>query len=150
VTGGAARPLKAFLVAPLVAPTVCAAGLLIAELAARGSIPSARSGLSLVLGVFAVGTPLAYAATLVAGAPLYIALRRIGGLRRWTLWTGGVAIGIAVALLLAPALRGELFSIPFPWWAGGLLGLASAEAFWRLLPLEARASGTLSKGTGTT
>jgi hypothetical protein len=44
----------------------------------------------------------------------------------------------AFAPLLAPHLRGELFSIPFPWWAGGLLGLAVAAAFGSLLGLPSR------------
>jgi hypothetical protein len=133
MTGGATGTRKAFLVAPLVAPALCVAGLLLIELAAVGSIPSVRSGVSLVFGVFAVGTPIAYAAALLAGAPIYYLLRRIGLVRRWTLWAGGFAIGVTVALLLAPALRGELFSIPFPWWAGGTLGLACAEVFLRML-----------------
>ena len=134
MTGGAARHLKAFLVAPLVAPAACAAGLLLGELGARGSIPSTRSGLTLVLGVFAVGTPIAYLAVLLAGAPLYFLLRRIGAVHRWTLWTGGIAIGVTVALLLTPALRGDLFSVPFPWWAGAAIGFLCAETFRRLAP----------------
>jgi hypothetical protein len=133
VTGGAARARRAFLVAPLVAPITCAAALVLGELVSQGSIPSARSAFSLVLGVFAVGAPLAYAAALVAGWPVYALLRRFGAVHRWTMWLGGAAIGAGVALLLAPLLRGELFSIPFPWWAGGLLGVATAETFWRIV-----------------
>jgi hypothetical protein len=49
-----------------------------------------------------------------------------------TVWLGGAAIGAAGALALAPYLRGELFSIRFPWWVAALLGLASAEVFWRM------------------
>src|SRR5688572_15472697 len=98
MTGGAARTRRAFLVAPLVAPIVCAAVLVLGELVSQGSVPSARSAVSLVLGVFAVGAPLAYAAALVAGWPVYALLRRFGALTRWTLWLAAFAIGAGVAL----------------------------------------------------
>ena len=39
---------------------------------------------------------------------------------------------IAGALALAPYLRGDFLSIRFPWWVAALLGLASAEVFWRM------------------
>jgi hypothetical protein len=66
------------------------------------------------------------------GAPTYFVLRRLGLVRRWTLWVAGAAIGAAGALALAPYLRGDLFSIRFPWWTGALLGLVCAEVFWRI------------------
>jgi hypothetical protein len=59
-------------------------------------------------------------------------LRRTGLLNRWTIWLAGSAIGAAGALLLAPYLRGDLFSIRFPWWVAALLGLVSAEVFWQI------------------
>ena len=49
---------------------------------------------------------------------------------------GGI-IGAAVALLLRPSLRGELFSIPVPAWAGALVGLVTAEVFVRLYSVTA-------------
>jgi hypothetical protein len=33
---------------------------------------------------------------------------------------------------IAPTLRGDLFSVPFPWWLGTLIGAACAELFWRI------------------
>jgi hypothetical protein len=145
VNGEAPRParlVRAFVLAPLAAPAAYAAGLL-GVAVTRGtlgsaSLPSAGSAVDLLRAVAAAGVPLAYAATLVAGVPAYLLLRRAGIVARWTLWLGGGVIGVVVAWLLAPSLRGDLFSIPFPWWTGGLLGLASAEVFWRLLTTPRR------------
>ena len=126
------RLLLAFLVAPLAAPVAYVLGTLAVELVRRGKAPSALSILDLLIGVFTLGAPCAYVAALVAGAPIYFVLRRLGLLTRWTVWLAGAAIGAAGALALAPYLRGELFSIRFPWWVAALLGLASAEVFWRM------------------
>ena len=104
-----------------------------ASLPSLPSLPSLRAAADLLLAVAAVGIPVAYGAAFVAGAPLYLLLRQFGVLGRWTLWLSGGSIGVVVAWALAPRLRGDLFSIPFPWWAGLLLGVVSAEAFWRLL-----------------
>jgi hypothetical protein len=132
-----ARLLRAFALAPLAAPVAYAGALLGGEVlhAVLGttSPPSMQAAGGLMVAVAAAGVPLAYGATIVAGAPVYLVLRRAGLVARWTLWLGGGAIGVAVALLMAPGLNGELLAIPFPWWAGGLLGLLSAEVFWRLL-----------------
>ena len=134
---GRGRLVLAFAFAPLAAPVTCIA-LLFADALTRAtfgseSFPSAASAAELVLTVGATGIPVAYAAALIAGAPVYALLRRLGVLSRWTLWLTGGVIGAVVAVLLAPSLHGALFSIPFPWWAGALLGLVSAETFWRLL-----------------
>ena len=126
------RLLLAFLVAPLAAPVAYVLGTLMVELFRRRKAPSALSILDLLIGVFTLGAPCAYVAALVAGVPIYFVLRRLGLLSRVTVWLGGAAIGAAGALALAPYLRGELFSIRFPWWVAALLGLASAEVFWRM------------------
>ena len=55
------------------------------------------------------------------------------------LWAAGGIIGTAVAILLRPSLRGELFSIPFPGWVGTLIGLVTADVFVRLLGGKRRA-----------
>ena len=126
------RLLAAFLVAPLAAPIAYVVGALAVEAFRRGSALSGRSVLDLVIGVFTLGAPSAYFAALVAGVPTYFVLRRLGLLTRWTVWLGGAAIGAAGALVLAPYLHGELFSIRFPWWTAALLGIVSAEVFWRV------------------
>ena len=129
--------IRAGALAPLAAPVIYAAVLLGVEFGRAvlgyASGPSIRSVGYVVAAVAAIGTPIAYAAMLLGGLPIYLGLRRVGLVSRWTLWTGGIAVGVIVALLLAPSLRGDLFSIPFPWWLGALAGVLSAETFWRLL-----------------
>jgi hypothetical protein len=127
------RTVLAFLVAPLAAPVAYVIATLAIQALGSGSAPSTRSALDLVIGVFVLGAPTAYAAALAAGVPTYLVLRKLGLVSRWTLWIGGAAIGAIGALTLTPWLRGGLFSIEFPWWTGALLGLVSAEAFWRVL-----------------
>ena len=137
MNNGEKNTLRAFLVAPLAAPAAYALGVLVVMFAraAFGSTGSnsTRGAADLVKGVAMVGVPIAYCAILLGGVPLYALLRHRGAVTRWNLWAGAATIGTVVALLLAPALKGDLFSIPFPWWVGTALGIVSAEAFWRLL-----------------
>ncbi|HKP15987.1 MAG TPA: hypothetical protein VJT85_07980 [Gemmatimonadaceae bacterium] len=132
------RLLLAFLVAPLAAPVAYIVGTLAVGFFTRGSTFKALSALDLLIGVFTLGAPCAYVAALVAGMPMYFLLRRLGLLSRWTVWLAGAAIGAAGALALAPYLRGDLFSIRFPWWVAALLGLVSADVFWRILRVPVR------------
>lgn len=125
------RLLVAFLLAPLAAPVAFFITVIVVQLFGPGGM-SASSVRDLAVAVFAVGTPLAYGAALVAGVPTYLMLRALGMVRRWTIWLGAAVIGAAVALALSPYLLGDLFSIRFPWWLGALIGLASAEVFWRM------------------
>jgi len=84
--------------------------------------------------VLVVGAPIAWAAALV-GLPLYLAARHAGGGgplgpgQRAAVLVGGAAIGLVVAVVIQPGLRGDLVSIPFPLWLGALLGAAVAVAF---------------------
>jgi hypothetical protein len=124
--------LAAFLVAPLAAPVAYVLGTLLIGFFMPGAAFTVRSSLDLIIGVFTLGAPCAYAAALVLGVPTYFLLRRAGLLSRWTIWLAGAVIGAAGALALAPYLRGDFLSIRFPWWVAALLGLASAEVFWRM------------------
>ena len=126
------RLLLAFLVAPLAAPVAYVLATLAVQLFGSGAA-SVQSALDLVIGVFVLGAPTAYAAALLVGVPTYVVLRKLGLVRRWTLWLAGAAIGAAGAATLTPWLRGAPFSIDFPWWTGALLGFVSAEVFWRVL-----------------
>jgi len=126
------RLLLAFLVAPLAAPVAYILGAIVVGLIVRGSWMSSRALQDLFIGVFTLGGPTAYVAAIVAGVPTFFLLRSLGLVYRWTLWLAGAAIGAAGALVLAPYLRGDLFSIRFPWWVAALLGVASAEVFWRV------------------
>ena len=129
---GPKRLLLAFLVAPLAAPVAYVLGTLAVELVVRDRSLSLLSTLDLLIGVFTLGAPCAYVAALVVGAPTYFVLGRLGLLSRWTLWLAGALIGAVGALALAPYLQGDPFSIRFPFWVAALLGLVSAEVFWRV------------------
>lgn len=130
------RAVLAFLVAPLVAPIgywlgATALGV-VRMMQGQISAPSPTNLVTSLFWVVVVGALPAYAAGLGAGVPLYLALRRTRWLRRAVVLPLGGALGVVTAMLMAPQLRGELFSIPLPPWAGAALGVASAEAFWRL------------------
>jgi len=130
------RERRALLLAPLVAPLAHGVGL-----AVFGAVRALTLGQSvrlvpppLVLGVlFGIGAPIAYGAMGLLGLPVYLALRRARRVARLPLWSAGGIIGAAVAIVLRPSLRGELFSIPFPVWEGILIGLVTAEVFLWLL-----------------
>jgi hypothetical protein len=127
--------LRAFLVAPLVVPILYWAGLLLQALAdpdrRRAALEAPFAGLGYVL---AIGTPIAYAATLVASVPAIWLVRHAG---KWALAAmvvlGGV-VGLVVTLVLSPYLRGDLFSVILSPLGGAGLGAASAGAFWWLAP----------------
>lgn len=129
----------AFALAPLSAPIACAiamvADTLVRVVIGATSMPSARSVLDLLLAVGAVGVPLAYAGAILGGVPAYLIFRRLGIITRWTVWLGAAVIGTVIAVLLQPHLRGDLFSLPFPWWVGAAIGIVAAEVFWRLLAM---------------
>jgi hypothetical protein len=133
---GSRQLVRAFLISPLAAPVAYEAvlvGMTLTGVVTRSGSTSLSSLGDLLAVVAAVGLPTAYAAAWLGGIPAYFILRRIGLITPVTLWIGGTIIGASTALLLAPHLRGELFSIRFPVWAGSLLGLLSAEVFRRLL-----------------
>ena len=130
------RLVRAFLLAPLVAPLgywLGAIGWGVARsLQGQAQLPSATSVVTMLGLTLAAGAPPAYATALVGGVPLYFVLRHTHWMRRAVVLPLGAVLGATTAVLMAPQLRGDLFSIPLPPWAGAALGLASAEAFWRL------------------
>ena len=127
------RPWRAFLFAPLAAPVAFWAELLV-----EGTLdPARRAGMLRgavgALGiVIAAGAPVAYAASIAAGLPLWWLARR-GRLRLWVAVAAGALAGLVTALVLAPSLRGELISIPMGIWRGSAIGGISAVAWWRLI-----------------
>jgi hypothetical protein len=131
--------LSAFLVAPLVVPVLYWAGLLLQALAdpnrRRVALQAPFAGLGYVL---AIGTPIAYAATLVPVVPAIWLVRHAG---RWAL--GGLlvlggTVGLVATLVLSPYLRGDLFSVILSPLGGAALGALSAGVFWQLAPHRGR------------
>lgn len=99
-------------------------------------LPSLGEIVRPLLPILAVGAPVAWA-TAVVGIPAYLAVRAqgqpLGAGQRVVLLAVATALGLLVARIMAPGLRGEFFSIPFPLWLGALLGAVVAVVFlWRL------------------
>ena len=138
------RELTAAAIAPLVAPlgywlalTVYGFARWLAQHEQSGLAFPSLGELARPLGlILLVGAPVAWVAAL-AGIPIYLAVRGADRLldwrRRGALLVIGTAIGLLVALLMEPGLRGELVSIPFPPWLGAILGAAVVGTFLRLL-----------------
>lgn len=102
-----------------------------------GQGPSASSVLTVLGFSYALGAPIGYAATLAGGGAWLLWQRRTGRPPHPAVaGIVGAAMGAGIAAALAPSLEGELFSIPFPCWAGALLGTITAEIFRRLLPRQ--------------
>lgn len=139
-------PWRAFLLAPIAAPvgyTVAALCLLMWRMVtADESAPTPAAFATVVGGIFAAGTPVAWVAALVVGLPTFLLLRNARRVTHGTVLTAAGAIGVVTSLALAPFLRGELFSIPLPWWLGALLGAACGETFWRLYRRDPRAASS--------
>jgi hypothetical protein len=140
--GSRVRIVLATLLAPMAAPALYVAGTVAAQAIDPVRGASAFSNLAEgILVVFAAGAPVAYGATLLALPVLWITGRlaargRSGSAFTWLTTRRavliGFAIGAAVAWALEPWLRGELFSISLPRWAGGSIGAATAAIWWWL------------------
>lgn len=124
-------PAKAFIVAPPTAPVL----YWVTSVASALADPNRRNAalhnplMSLVM-VLAFGAPIAYAATLVFGVPVYWFLNRRNALRAAPIVATGAVAGLVTALVVEPQFRGELFSIPLGPWRGMALGAATAVVFW--------------------
>ena len=90
------------------------------------------AGQALVV-VMAFGTPIAYLTALLAVGPAVWWLRHhSGGLAAFGCVLIGVTLGAALAKVIEPSLRGELFSIPLSPIVGAECGAAAALVFWAL------------------
>jgi len=124
------RVVRAFLCAPLTAPLLYWAGSLTSALLDPARRNAAlQSPLTSLAFVVAFGSPLAYAASLVAGVPAWWLLRRQTAAASAALILLGAALGLATAIVMGPYLRGELFSIVLTPQQGAGLGAASGGVF---------------------
>jgi len=136
----ALRPWRAFLLAPLAAPIAYWIDLLVEAAADPARRPFLTHGGVDALAIsILIGGPIAYAATAIVGIPLWLG-RRERGLPIGAAVAAGALAGAVTALLLAPSLRSELFSIPLGAWRGGALGLITSAIWWYLLQPAARAA----------
>lgn len=136
--------VAAALLSPLVAPITYSVGLIAAKLslsALEREHASLRDATELVVGAYLVGAPVTYAVTLLVALPVVLWLRHVGRFTLGPVLALGAVAGALTALALAPRLHGEMFSVPFPWWAGVAVGLVCASVFWKLATRGVRATG---------
>ncbi len=125
------RPLKAFVLAPLTAPTLYWFISLGSAIADPNRRYAAFNGLlTSFAAVMAFGAPISYAATFAFGGPAYVLLTRHNVLRLGPIMLVGTFAGLITAVVVQPHLRGELFSVALGPFYGVTLGGASAFVFW--------------------
>lgn len=145
---------QAFLIAPLAAPVSYWLGHLVLELtrALAGTsgqrFPGAMELARSLAFITIFGAPVAFAAALAIGLPVYLALRAPSGSPPARALRAGRALlavaiagilGLAIAAVLGPQLRGDFFSVPMPAWAGTAMGLISGAVFVQLVNARGRA-----------
>lgn len=123
------HPIRALLVGPLVAPVAYWIGVLL--FVRRGSrgldwYPALHE----LVVICTFGLPVAYAATLLLGAPMLYGLHRLKWLRGASLIAAGALGGIVVAAVFAAGQQGALFPVIMPLYAGAALGALVAAACW--------------------
>jgi len=123
------HPIRGLLIGPLVAPiALWIAGMVFAW---QQDVRVSWTGLwRELLFVAAFGLPIAYGATLVWGAPVLFALRRLGWLRAWTLVTAGAVGGVLVGTWMAAEQQGAFFRVRMPVPTGAVVGALVAGACW--------------------
>ncbi len=136
------RVIVAFLVAPLATPASIALVFLIAFVFRVGWFAGKPLGLvaSNILTYTSFAVPLAYAATLVLGVPVYFLVRR----RRTLMLTYAAAIGAAVALaplfawfamvVISDGIRAHSALGDSIWWTFlfAISGASSGALFWAI------------------
>jgi len=80
--------------------------------------------------IAAFGLPIAYAVTLVWGAPVLYALHRLGWLRAATVIVAGAIGGIIVAVWFAVDQQGSIIRVHMPLAGGAMLGALAGGACW--------------------
>ena len=123
------HPIRGLLIGPLVAPIAYWIGVMVYGWLNDFRFDWHKSLFELVVSV-AFGLPIAYAVTLIWGAPILYALHRIGWLRATTLILAGALGGVLVAVLIAFDQQGALFQVRMPLSGGTVLGALVAVACW--------------------
>jgi hypothetical protein len=123
------HPIRGLLIAPIVAPLAYWIGVMANAWVNDVRLDWFRALRELAM-IAAFGLPIAYAATLVWGAPVLYALHRIGWLRAETLIVAGAIGGTVVALLIAYEQQGALLRMHMPLSGGAALGALVAGMCW--------------------
>lgn len=129
-TSGASRrsrEITAFCIVPFVATSTWYVLMLCALAAANGRLRWRTDVLAMALGAVIAGFPTAVAITLVLTLPVYLLVRRTGGVSLGTAAAGGGSIGLCAALLFWTFAREWTVLSPF---RGLLIGVTTAIVWW--------------------
>ena len=123
------HPVRGLLIGPLAVPIAYWIGTM-AHAWSRDFRIGWSQALRELLVIIAFGLPIAYAVTLLWGAPIVFALRRLGWLRASTVIVVGALGGALVAALFALAQQGALIGVRMPWAGGAALGALAGGLCW--------------------
>mgnify|MGYP001614472626 FL=1 len=123
------HPIRGLLIGPMVAPVAYWIGVVAYAWVSDFRLDWFQALRELMM-IAAFGLPIAYAATLVWGAPILYALHRLGWLRAAPLIAAGAVGGTIVAIGLAIDQQGSLFRVHMPLPGGAVLGALVAGACW--------------------
>jgi hypothetical protein len=123
------HPIRGLLIGPLVAPIAYWIGMM-ADAWIRDAHRGWFQALRELVAIAAFGLPIAYAATLVWGAPVLYALRRLGWLRAATLVTAGAVGGTIVGAWIAVEQQGAFIRVRMPLLGAAVLGALVGGTCW--------------------
>jgi hypothetical protein len=121
------REITAFFIVPFVATAVWYVLMLCALALSNGRLRWRTDVLAIALGAMILGFPTAIAITLVLTIPVYLLIRRMGGVSLSTAAAGGGSIGLFAALLFWSLAREWTVLSPL---RGVLIGVTAAVAWW--------------------
>lgn len=123
------HPLRGLLIGPLVAPFAYWVGVLLFAQRDAGGLDFFRALRELKV-IFAIGLPVAYAATLLFGAPMLYGLKRLRWLSAPSLVAAGAVCGTIVAVMFGIGQLGSAYPVRMPLSAGAALGALAAGGCW--------------------
>ncbi|WP_198266488.1 hypothetical protein [sulfur-oxidizing endosymbiont of Gigantopelta aegis] len=135
------KPIKAFFIAPLVAPIVYFIGSLI--LGGSEQINSFKDFYMIALMFFYFAIPVSYAVTAILGMPIYFILMQFKCLSLTSLSLSGMLLGSAVVIFALSAIvgfRDDYTVQEYVWFffIGAGLGLSVSYTFARIAGLSRR------------
>lgn len=121
------RTVLAFLTAPIAGAGIWYLLRLVHLAVANGGLRWRSDVVALLVGAVLFGIPLAAVVTWLAGAPVYLALRRLGWLRFKVVLAGGGVLGLVTAALVAGRTGDPSLLHPV---LAAVVGTATAGVWW--------------------
>jgi hypothetical protein len=130
--------ITAFFIVPFVATSTWYLLMLCTLAAANGRLRWRTDVVAMALGALIVGFPTTVVITLVLTVPVYLLVRRTGGVSLGSAAAGGGSIGLCAALLFWIVAREWTVLSPL---RGVLIGVTTAIVWWYAAGKPSRASG---------